>query len=200
MRYPHFVKQHAIEDLSAAGGGDTLLDLDTVNNLSFDDMEEAVGFVVPPEGIYRLQMDKATMEKYEAKDPKNAGQKIKKGRISHYYSILEVLELVKSDEQHPPIGGKFSERFQLNENGLKYWKKKTKDILGDVGTNLTVSAVLQEASTGVYTFKARVKHKETEGEGANAGKKFTNIQVQILSVDPKAELEGGEKGGEELKV
>ena len=152
---------------------ETLLDLDNMGDLSFDSIPEAPSFVIPPDGVYMLSVTKACIETYATKEQEN------KQRISHYYSIAEVLELSNPSEQAPSIGDKFSERFQANEDGLKYWKAKAKAILGDVG-KITVKTALAELSSGGYTFKARVQVKTTAGKGDNKGKTYQNIQVRVL--------------------
>jgi len=160
----------------------TLLDLDTVSSLSFDDLEEAAGFVIPPAGVYGLLLETAKLEQFTTKE-KDGKPAEKRHRIAHYYTIESVDELVDSNEQKPPVGSKFSERFQLNEMGLKYWKTKAKQILGDTvdGANLTVANVIKELGAGTYRIKAKVALKVTEGTGDNEGKKFTNIQIRVLS-------------------
>jgi len=159
----------------------TLLDLDTVSSLSFDDLEEAPGFIIPPAGVYDLLVETAKLEEYvkKAKDGKPAS---KGHRIAHYYLVEQVEELVDPKEQKPAVGSKFSERFQLNEQGLKYWKTKAKQILGDSvdGANLTVANVIKELGAGTYRIKAKVALKVTDGTGENEGKKFTNIQIRVL--------------------
>ncbi len=189
------------ESLTSAGisgnGGDTLLDLDLVNNLNFDEMESAPGFVTPPDGIYILTLTSAKAEKYMTKDtPEKKGEP--KARITHFFNIDKVLELSNHNEQEPPVGSKFSIRFQINENGLKFWKSHTKDILGAgaEGSNLTVAAVLKELNSGSYSFKARVKQKKSDikdGRGnVVPGKTFTNIQVQVL--EAAQDVEKGQEG------
>lgn len=165
--------------------GETLLDLESVNNLSFDDMEEAPGFVTPPDGIYHLTLESAKLEKYTTKaTPGKAAET--KNRINHFFKIDKVYELSNANEQSPAPGSKFSVRFMVNENGLKFWKSQAKDILGDgvQGGNLTVSSVLQEMSSGAYNFKARIKQRTSpmkDAQGQPTGKNFTNLQIQVLS-------------------
>lgn len=172
------------ESLEGAGG--TLLDLDIVNNLSFDDMKSAPGFVTPPDGIYHLTLTKASAENYFTKDtPEKKSEK--KGRITHFFKIDKVYELSNPSEQAPSVGDMFSIRFQINESGLKFWKTQAKDILGEgaEGGNMSVAAVLSELSSGTYNFKARVKQKLSpikDARGNDTGKKFTNLQVNVLEL------------------
>jgi len=167
----------------------TLLDLDTVSSLSFDDLEEAPGFVIPPAGVYGLLLETAKLEEFTRK-AKGDEPATKGHRIAHYYTIEAVEELIDPKEQKPPVGSKFSERFQLNEQGLKYWKTKAKQILGDSvdGANLTVTNVIKELGAGTYRIKAKVALKVTDGTGENLGKKFTNIQIRVLERKKEPDL------------
>lgn len=159
---------------------ETLLDLDNVDEMSFDDIPEAPGFVQPPDGVYDLAITKACIEAYKTKEGED------KKRFSHYYGIERVVELADSTEQAPNVGDKFSERFQMNDQGLKFWKTKAKAILGDVG-KITVANALAEMSTGNYKVRARVQLKKTKGK--QDGKEYTNIQVRILGPVPAEEQE-----------
>lgn len=149
---------------------ETLLDLDSVNDMSFDEIPDAPGFVEPPDGVYMLTITKAAIEKYKTKEQEE------RQRFAHYYGVAEVIELANPDEQAPTVGDKFSERFMMNEQGLKFWKTKAHQILGEVG-KITVANALAELSTGNYTFKARVQTKKSKGKD---GKEYRNIQVRVL--------------------
>jgi len=150
---------------------ETLLDLDNVDDMNFDEIPEAPGFIEPPDGVYILDVTKACIEEYTTKE----GEERK--RFSHYYSVAKVVELADPNEQAPNVGDKFSERFMMNEQGLKFWKTKAKAILGDVG-KITVSNALEELSSGNYRFKARVQMKKSIGK--NDKKEYKNIQVRVL--------------------
>lgn len=149
---------------------ETLLDLDNVEDLDFDGIEAAPGFVDPPDGVYILNVTKATIESYKTKE----GEARK--RFAHYYQISKVEELADSGEQAPNIGDKFSERFMMNEQGIKYWKSKAKDIVGEMG-KVSVANVLAALSSGDYSFKARVQTKKSKGKD---GKEYRNVQVKVL--------------------
>lgn len=161
---------------------ETLLDLDSVNDMSFEDIPEAPGFVQPPDGLYNLTITKAAIEEYKTKE----GEERK--RFAHYYSVKNTLELADPTEQAPNEGDKFSERFMMNEQGLKFWKTKAKAILGDIGS-ITVANALAELSTGNYSFKARIQNKKSKGKD---GKEYTNTQVRILG--PVEEVPAVEEG------
>lgn len=165
---------------------ETLLDLDSVEGMDFDTIEDAPGFVTPPDGLYMLTVTKACIEAYKTK-ARNGKPSENRKRFAHYYSIDKVLELDDANEQSPKEGDKFSERFMLNDQGLKYWKTKAKSILGDIG-KVTVTNVLKELSTGNYSFKAKIQNKKSKGED---GKEYTNTQVRVLAKEAEPSLEGG---------
>lgn len=180
-----------LQNLDAGDAADatTLLNLDDIENMSFDDIEDPPGFVTPPDGIYDLKVTKACIEKYKTKDEPNVDHK----RFANYYEILRVVEISDANEQAPKAGDKFSERFMQNEDGMKYWKGKAKAILGDVG-KVSVGNVLKELSTGNYEFRARITNKKSQGKKgtSNEGKEFTNTNVRVIA--KAADIPGWESG------
>lgn len=176
---------------------ETLLDMETVGDLSFDDMEEAPGFIQPPNGEYELTVTKAEIQKYMKKD--DAGKaSIPAKRFRHIYSIARVISLEDAAEQEPPVGALFSEQFGIPD-GAKYWKPKAKAILGDkMGPGLTVDNVVKELNSGTYNFIAKVTNKKGEPakEGPNKGKSFTNTNVRVVGrVGEVPGMEGSGKDG-----
>lgn len=155
---------------------ETLLDLDSVEGMNFSDIEDAPGFVNPPNGIYILTLDKACIETYKTKEKDGKPSETRK-RFAHYYSVTAVNELEDAKEQAPTIGSKFSERFMLNEKGITYWKSKAKDIVGELGQGITVANVLAELNTGNYSFVAKIQNKKTKGQD---GKDYTNCNVRVV--------------------
>lgn len=166
---------------------ETLLDLDSVEDMNFDDIEDAPGFVTPPDGLYLLTLTKACIEAYKTKATADKPSENRK-RFAHYYAIAKVIELDDAAEQSPKEGDKFSERFMFNDQGLKYWKTKAKAILGDIGKQ-TVANVLKELSSGNYTFKAKIQNKKSIGKSDR--KEYTNTQVRVLAMEQNPSLEGG---------
>jgi len=167
-----------MSEAQAVAVEETLLDLDSVDEMSFDEIPDAPGFIQPPDGTYMLCVEKAAIESYKTKE----GEARK--RFAHYYAVVDVIELSDANEQKPTVGDKFSERFMMNEKGLQYWKTKAKQILGDVG-KITVANALAELSTGNYTFKARVQTKKSKGKD---GKEYNNVQVRVLKAPQEVEL------------
>lgn len=178
----------------------TLLDLDTVEDMDFDSIEDPPGFVNPPDGVYDLRITKACIEKYKVKNP-GPGESNERKRFAHYYTIERVVEIADSTEQEPKVGDKFSERFMMNEDGMKYWKGKAKAILGDVG-KVSVSNVLAELSSGNYLVRARITNKKSKGKKGtpDENKEYNNTNVRIIGKpgepgfegeSPKVETTGG---------
>lgn len=152
----------------------SLLDLDDIDNLDFDSIEDPPGFVTPPNGIYDLRITKGCVEKYKVKENPNEERK----RFANYYEVIAVRELEDPNEQMPKEGDKFSERFMMNEQGMKYWKGKAKAILGDMG-KVTVANVLKELSSGNYEFRAKITNKKSKNE--KDGKEYTNTNVKVIA-------------------
>lgn len=166
-------------DEDTAGG--TILDLDNVEDMDFDKIEEAAGFVNPPDGLYILHLDTAKVEKYKTKEEPDTDRQ----RIAHYYSIVAVQELTDSEEQEPKNGSKFSERFMFNEKGLGFWKNKATSILGQIGEGMKLGGVLAELNAGDYNFLAKIQNKKSQGKD---GKEYTNCNVRVVKRLDAAEV------------
>lgn len=152
----------------------TLLDLDNIEGLDFDSIEDPPGFVTPPNGVYDLRITKGCIEKYKVKENPNETRQ----RFANYYEVIRVVELEDANEQQPKEGDKFSERFMMNEQGMKYWKGKAKAILGDMG-KVTVANVLKELSSGSHEFRAKIQNKKSKNE--RDGKEYTNTNVKVIA-------------------
>jgi hypothetical protein len=155
------------------GQMNSLLGMEDLENLNFDEIEEAPGFVIPPEGSYRLTLDKACIETYKTKEEPNKPKR----RIAHYIKVLKVHELVDPKEKAPSEGSMFSERWQINSDGLKYWKSRAVSILNEDTTGAKVGDIIKMLNDGGFVFDAKIKHKETKSE--KDGKTYTNINLQV---------------------
>jgi hypothetical protein len=162
----------------------TLLGLEDLESINFDDIEEAPGFVIPPEGNYRLCLDKACLEQYKTKKEPMKPRR----RLAHYLKIVKVLDLADSKEKIPSEGSLFSERWQLTADGLKYWKTRAVAILGADTTGMSVGQVLKALNEGGFVFDAKIKHKNTKGED---GKDYTNINLQVTSRSQELPVDTG---------
>lgn len=154
---------------------ETLLDLDNMDDIDMDSVEDIAGFEIPPNGNYRLQLDKAYIDKYKDKDG------IERKRIMHLYSVVTTYELSDAKETAPADGTKFTERFQASEMGLGIWKRKAKEILGvDSLTGTKIGEVLKELCNGpetgqLYQMDASVVTKTIK----KGDKTFQNVNVRI---------------------
>lgn len=181
---------------------ETLLDMTDVDNLSFNDIEDAPGFVNPPDGVYDVLLIKAAKEKYKLKqDNPDTGEKAgtDKQRIRHTMEILGVVELSDANEQAPKVGDKFSEQWVVPGEGLKYWKGKTQAIIGSEIGNVTVNNVLKDLTDGQYRFRVKVTNRKSKAEsGPNKGKEYNNINVKVVARAeeiPGFDNTGGASGG-----
>lgn len=163
----------------------SLLGLEDLESLSFDDIEEAPGFVVPPEGSYRLVLDKACIETYKTKEEPNKPKR----RIAHYMKVYKVHELVDPKEKAPSEGSMFSERWQISSDGLKYWKTRAKTILNTDTTGMQLGDVIKLLNEGDFVFDAKIRHKETKSE--KDGKTYTNINLQVTGRAQELPVDAG---------
>lgn len=163
---------------------ETLLNLEDLLNASMDDIEEAAGFVTPSDGTYQLAVNSCKIEKYKAKD--ESGVTKEKHRIKFIYQVLQCLEKANAEDPDTPVNGLFSEVFQLNETGLKYFKTRANGILSTTeGLNLGESIKAINDSCAVV--KATTKIKETpkkDAEGHDTGKNYLNVQVRVIELSP----------------
>lgn len=163
---------------SDGGGAATLLDLDQVLGASIDGVADAPEFITPPEGSYVLTVASAKAEKYTAtnKDTKEEEERI---RIRINYGVVSVKSLKDEAEAPPAAGSMFSEQFMTNPEGLSFFKRQAKNILGEENIKgATIKELLDALGEG-HSFAADVKLKVTKGKGDNKGKEFTNVQVRI---------------------
>lgn len=166
----------------ASGGSDTLLDLDDILGKSVDEVEDAPEFVTPPDGRYMLECKEAKLEDYKvtAED----GTEEKRLRIKIIHSVVQTHELANAEEEPVPAGSMFSEQFMCNEQGLSYFKRQAKNILGaDVIKGAKIGDILKELPNN-HQYNADVRVKTTDGQGKNKGKKYRNVQVRIKGGDP----------------
>lgn len=171
-----FAPSFAVE---SNGGGASLLDLDDVLETNIDGVEDAPEFITPAAGSYILTVSEAKPEKYKTTD-KESGEEIEKTRIKIIYSVVAVKELSDPEEAPPAAGSLFSEQFMTNPDGLSYFKRQAKNILGEDNIKgATIGAIISELSNG-HTFSADVKLKVSKGKASDGSKReYTNVQVRI---------------------
>ena len=159
---------------------ETLLSLDDVLGQSIDDVEDAPEFATPPDGKYRLGCSDAKIEKYKTKD-KESGDEVEKTRIKIVYQVMKTVELSDGEETPVADGPLFTETFMTNKQGLSYFKRQAKNILGEEFIKgATIGDILKELPNG-HSFDADVRVKVTQGKKGDDGKQktYTNPQVRI---------------------
>jgi hypothetical protein len=149
---------------------DSILDLDAVLDQDMGAVADVPDFVEPPAGLYDLGITKAAAEEY-----KNAeGNMI--GRLRVTYKVNATIE-VEGDELPVPDGSLFSETFQLTEQGLEFFKKSAKNILGVTDmAGVSVRELLTELS-GIESFQAKITVRMSESKG----KTYRNTNVRPIT-------------------
>lgn len=163
----------------------TLLDLNSVLGQSIDDVEAAPEFVEPPDGAYMLEIADAKAEEYKVSD-KDTGNEVTRTRLKIIYKVVQTHKLIHNEDSPVPVGSLFSEQFMTNEQGLSFFKRQAKNVLGeDVIKGTSIGEILKELPNN-HTFNADVRVKETKGSGDNKEKTYKNVQVRIHQGDPLA--------------
>ncbi len=164
----------------ASDGASTLLDLDSVLGTSIDGVEDAPEFVTPPAGNYLLGVQKASAEKYKTTN-KETMEEEERVRIRLTYQVMKTVELANAQDDQPVADGSlFSEQFMTNPEGLSYFKRQAKNILGEEAIKgVSIGEILNELGNG-HSFTAEVRIKKTKGKDATGQPKvFENVQVRI---------------------
>lgn len=153
----------------------TILDLDNMMNDSLDAIPDAPDFVTPPNGEYNLNVKDCAVGKYETK--KEPG--VQKQRLKLTYSITQTLSTL-NNEPPVPNGSIFTETFMATEQGLGYFKKRIKEIMGATDVAGVSLGDMMNSVKGM-DFMARVSIKKTKGAD---GTEYENVQIRVV---PKTE-------------
>lgn len=169
----------AIYRATPVAGAETLLDLNDVLSANIDGVEDAPEFVTPPDGSYRLSIKDSKAEKYKTTD-KESGNEVEKTRLKIIYQVEATKELADAEELPVANGSLFSEQFMTNPQGLSYFKRQAKNVLGEeMIKGVTIGDILKELPNG-HSFDADVRVKITSGRDAQGKQKnFSNVQVRI---------------------
>jgi len=171
-----FAQSFAIPEGAAA---ETLLDMDSILGQNIDEVPDAPEFVTPPDGSYMLVVKEAKSEEYK-RDNKDTGEEEKKLRLKIIYEVVQTNEL--ADAEEPPVAPKslFSEQFMTNPDGLSYFKRQVKNILGAETIKGTTISALLAALPSAPEFNADVRIKKSKGKDADGKSKvYSNIQVRV---------------------
>lgn len=159
---------------------ETLLDLDSLNNITMDTVEAAPEFInEPPKGLYPLTVS----AKIERKANKEG---VMKNKIRHIYAVAGAPILDNKNELVPAKGSMISETFEWNTEGQKYWKTRATGILGDLGS-ATVGAVVKSLNEDAGIFWAKVGSRETKGDN---GQVYHNAQINVVKKEDLKGIEG----------
>jgi hypothetical protein len=149
---------------------ETLLDLDTLNDMSVEGIEAAPEFLnEPPTGLYNLSVS----GKVEKRKNKEGKQSLIIRYIYHVEDPAPVLE--NKNELVPAKGSMISETFQWNDDGKKYWKSRSISILGELG-QATVGQVIKAINEDAGIVRAKVGTRKSEADG----KTYYNAQIQVI--------------------
>lgn len=110
--------------------------LDDVMNQSMGEVEAAPEFVMPPNGRYLLNIEKAELEEFSWTDAKTQ-EEMSAVKCNITYSILEALELSDASAIPVPAGSLFSEGIGLEYKGTSPLKTFLGKIFGDEVGNYT---------------------------------------------------------------
>lgn len=165
---------------------DQLIDMDALLDQDMGTVEDLPDYVEPPAGHYNLGVASAEGETYTQKakvaTPSTPAVDAKEcGRIRVTYVVNKTLQ-VEGDESPVPDGSLFSETFQLTEQGLGFFKKTAKKVLGvEDMTGVSVKELLTEMA-GVEDFEAMITIRETPKPGGGV---YTNTNVRpVVTEDP----------------
>lgn len=148
----------------------TLLDLNNMLNDNLDAIPDAPDFVTPPAGEYRLSVKDSAVDTYETK--KEPG--VQKQRLKMTYTIVQTISTA-ANEAPVPDGSIFTETFMATEQGLGYFKKRIKEIMGasDVA-GVTLGDMMN--SVKGQEFQARITIKKSTVNGTD----YENVQIRVV--------------------
>jgi len=156
---------------------DSLLGMEDLDNMSFDDMETAPGFLNPPPiGSYRFLLDKVSrIERPLKKNPA-----MKNRQVQHVYKIMKVHELADPTEKIPPEGSLCTERWAMNAELLAYWKARIVSIVPEGAlSGLDFKGVMEHLNAHGYVFDCKVSHRTSKSDD---GQTYVNMQLQVTKL------------------
>lgn len=148
------------------------LDLGQMLTESLDEFEEAPDYVLPPPGTYILSVLSAEIEKVKNK----AGQQVQ--RLRTKYAIQETIELLTNEEPPVPNGSLISQTFNGSKEGLGYFKKAAREILGVSDLAGVSLGDILSSLTGAQ-FTARLSVKRTLKEGTKDDY-YSNVTIKVV--------------------
>lgn len=158
---------------------ETLLDINSVLGQNIDEVETAPEFVTPPDGAYILEIADAKLETYKVTDEKTQEEE-ERMRLKIFYKVVQTNKLTNEEELPVAVGSLFTEQFMTNPQGLSYFKRQAKNVLGeDVIKGVSIGEILKELPNDhIFNADVRVKTQKVKD------KTFQNVQVRIHQGDP----------------
>jgi len=157
---------------------ETLLDMDSLDDLTLDGVDEAPEYMTPPSGKYRLGITESSIQSRE-KD-----NEIKKS-IRITYQVRETLELNNQEDDLVPDRTLFSENFQVTKQGLEFFKTRMKKLLGDDLTGVKVPEMLEflPKEFGEEGGKEILAtQRKTISKDKDTGNEYENVRFQKMEV------------------
>lgn len=150
----------------------TLLDLESMANETLDTIPDAPDFVQPPAGEYSITCKDACIDKGKNKE----GEDYQRLKITYF---INETKSTLNNEPPVPNDSIFTETFQGTEQGLSFFKKRIKEIMGVTDVAGVTLGDMMSSARGA-SFNARISYKTAAGTGKNAGKTYTNLQMRII--------------------
>lgn len=148
----------------------TILDLDSMLNDNLDAVPDAPDYMNPPAGEYRLQVKDCAVDKYETK--KEPG--VQKQRLKFTYSVMETIS-VAGNEPPCPDGTLFTETFMATEQGLSFFKKRIKDIMGATDVQgVTLGDMMSSVKGSEFTARITIKKSNVNGTD------YENVHIRVV--------------------
>lgn len=152
-----------------------ILDLDAMLTQNLDTVEDLPDYVMPPTGIYKLSIADASVTILEAKEGKE-----KSARMVIEYKVEATVEV--KDELPVADGSLFSERFTYSEQGLQYFKRQAKQILGvESLEGISLGEILDALKTNpVFDAVVTKSHSAANPNAVPPVPEYTNVRVRAI--------------------
>lgn len=150
------------------------LDLGAMMSETLDTIPDAPDFTNPPAGEYTINVKDCAVDKYKSK----AEPDVEKQRLKITYTVVTTHSTM-GNEPPVPDGSMFTETFQATEQGIGYFKKRVKELMG---ASDLVGVSLGDMMSSVKG--AEVKCKITIRESPNSSdplNPYKNLNIRIVA-------------------
>lgn len=149
----------------------SILDLNSMMNEALDTIPEAADYSNPPAGEYALEVKNCEVDSYTNRDGEE------RQRLKVTYAVAQT---ISTADNEPPVadGTLFTETFMATEQGLSFFKKRIKDLMGaDDVTGVTLADMM--SSVKGANVKARITIRKTARKDA-PGEFYENLNIRII--------------------